>query len=98
MRIAIISGSARTNNNTIRVAKAIQRVLSSSHQVTIIDFIHYDIPLMAQGGMNAAALTPFQSGLIQAIDEAHVVVMISPEYNIMSYIIKYLSSEKQYFA
>jgi chromate reductase len=81
MRIAIISGSARTNNNTIRVAKAIQRVLSSAHQVTIIDFIHYDIPLMAQGGMNAAALTPFQSGLIQAIDEAHVVVMISPEYN-----------------
>jgi chromate reductase len=81
MRICIISGSARTNNNTIRVAKAIQQVLQAEHQVEIIDFIQYDIPLMAQGGLNANNLSAFQQKLVQAMDEAHVIIMISPEYN-----------------
>jgi chromate reductase len=81
MRICVISGSARSNNNTIRVAKAIARVFKAAHSVKVIDFIHYDIPLMAQGGLDAANLSSFQQELITAMDEAHVVIMISPEYN-----------------
>ncbi len=81
MRICVISGSARTNNNTIRVAKAIEHALQSEHQVVVIDFIHYDIPLIAQGGLNANNLSAFQQKLVKAMDEAHVVIMISPEYN-----------------
>lgn len=81
MRIAVLSGSARTNNNTIRVAYAIQRVMEVSHQVKVVDFRAYDIPLMAQGGLKADYLTNFQKELIHAMDEAHVVIIITPEYN-----------------
>ncbi|OYU94604.1 MAG: flavoprotein [Bacteroidetes bacterium B1(2017)] len=81
MRIAIISGSARINNNTLRVAKAIERLLEPTHLVRIIDFQTYDIPLMAQGGLNPALLSDFQKGLIQAFDESEVILIVSPEYN-----------------
>jgi chromate reductase len=81
MRICVISGSARTNNNTIRVAKAIARVLGQAHSVEVIDFVNYDIPLIAQGGLNTNQLTTFQQSLVRSMDEAHIVIMISPEYN-----------------
>ena len=81
MNILIISGSARKENNTLRVAKAINRCLGNDHQTHIVDFVHFDIPLMAQGGLNPMALTPFQENLIQQMEQAQLVILISPEYN-----------------
>lgn len=82
MKIAIISGSARKENNTLRVGKAIAHLLENAgHQTHIIDFVNYDIPLMAQGGLKADALTTFQKELIEVMDEANVHIIISPEYN-----------------
>jgi chromate reductase len=81
MRICVISGSARLNNNTIRVAKAIQRLFEKEHVVEVIDFMEYDIPLIAQGGLNANTLSTFQQRLIKSMDEAHIIILISPEYN-----------------
>ncbi|MDZ4667836.1 MAG: NAD(P)H-dependent oxidoreductase [bacterium] len=82
MRIAIISGSARANNNSLRVAKALQKEFeAAAHEVNLIDFVGFDIPLMAQGGLKANELTVFQSHLIGAFDAAQVVIIISPEYN-----------------
>ena len=80
MNITIISGSARTNNNTIRVGKAIER-LHAGDTVNLVDFISYDIPLLASGDINPDALTPFQSQLIKAMFEADVIYIITPEYN-----------------
>jgi len=81
MRICIISGSARENNNSIRVALAIKNLLDNAHIVHIIDFKEYDIPLIAQGGLKKDALSSFQKNLIDKIAEAHIVIIISPEYN-----------------
>ena len=81
MQIVLISGSARANNNTIRVAKALGRLGEQAHQIAIIDFINYDIPLLAQGGLNPQQLSSFQKNLIQKINDAHIVIFISPEYN-----------------
>jgi chromate reductase len=81
MNIAIISGSARTNNNTLRVAKAIARLTQNNHQVEVIDFQSYDIPLIAQGGLNPERLSTFQQHLVQAMEKAHLIIIISPEYN-----------------
>lgn len=81
MKIAILSGSARTNNNTLRVAKAIARIASPTHQVSVVDFQQYDIPLIAQGGLNPDKLSVFQQHLVQTIDQAQLVIIISPEYN-----------------
>lgn len=81
MRILLISGSARANNNTIRVAKALQKEFAKVHEAKIIDFVAFDIPLMAQGGLKADSLTPFQTELIDEFNLANVIVIISPEYN-----------------
>ena len=78
MRILLISGSARANNNTLRVAKALQKEFAKAHEVNIIDFVSFDIPLMAQGGLRADALSPFQSALIEEFNLAQVIVIISP--------------------
>jgi chromate reductase, NAD(P)H dehydrogenase (quinone) len=81
MNICIISGSARKNNNTIRVAYALQNLLNGEHTVSIIDFVAYDIPLLPQGDLIEHSLTPFQSELMESMHKAHIVVLISPEYN-----------------
>lgn len=82
MNICIISGSARTNNNTIRVAKAIaQRMESLGHTTSLIDFVAYDIPLINQGNIDAEQLTPFQQALTQGMLKANAIIIITPEYN-----------------
>lgn len=82
MNVAIISGSARANNNTLRVAKAIQLHLSNlNHLSSIVDFTFYDLPLINQGNINNDNLTSFQENLITSWRNADLVITISPEYN-----------------
>ncbi len=82
MNIALLSGSARANNNTIRVAKAIQKyVEKQGHDTTLVDFQQYDIPLINQGEITEASFTPFQQKLANAMRAANLVIIITPEYN-----------------
>lgn len=82
MNICILSGSARENNNTIRVALAIRNILSEKgHQVTVVDFKAYDIPFINQQKIDPAHLSPFQQQLVNGMNEAEQIVVISPEYN-----------------
>ncbi len=81
MNICIISGSARANNNTIRVGYALQRLLKNEHQVTVIDFQQYDIPLINQAEISLDNLSSFQKNLVDGMSNAQIVFLISPEYN-----------------
>ncbi len=81
MKICIISGSARENNNTIRVAYALERMLSMEHQVALIDFQQYDIPFINQAQVTPENLSLFQQQLANGMREAQLVILISPEYN-----------------
>lgn len=82
MNIAILSGSARANNNTIRVGKAIQHLLNNlGHEVSLVDFQHYDIPLVNQGPIDESIYTPFQQQLADGMKAAHIIIIITPEYN-----------------
>ncbi len=82
MNISILSGSARAQNNTIRVGKAIAlRLQQMGHTATLVDFIEYDIPLMNQGGIDENNLTPFQQELANSMRAADAVLLITPEYN-----------------
>lgn len=82
MKVAILSGSARTNNNTIRVAKALKNKLDVlGYTSTIIDFTAYDLPLTNQPKMEANNLTAFQSQLVNSWAESQLIITISPEYN-----------------
>ncbi|AMS27788.1 hypothetical protein AEM51_12925 [Bacteroidetes bacterium UKL13-3] len=82
MNIAILSGSARANNNTIRVGKAIQlRLNTLGHTTSLVDFQHYDIPLINQGPVIESAFTSFQQQLAHAMKEAQAIILITPEYN-----------------
>ncbi len=82
MNIAIISGSARANNNTLRVAKAIQLHLTNLNQLSnVVDFTFYDLPLINQGKVDQNNLSAFQEDLITAWRNADLIITISPEYN-----------------
>jgi chromate reductase len=82
MNIAIISGSARANNNTLRVAKAIQLQLNQlDFQSNIIDFTFYDLPLINQGKIDINNWSAFQENLITNWQNADLIITISPEYN-----------------
>lgn len=82
MNIAIISGSARANNNTIRVGKAIERISQTNgHSTSLVDFQQYDIPLINQGNIDIENLSAFQQQLSDAMSLAQLVIIITPEYN-----------------
>lgn len=81
MNICILSGSARENNNTIRVAYALRNMLSTTAEVSLIDFREYDIPFINQQEIEPDKLSPFQQQLTTAMQKADWVILISPEYN-----------------
>jgi chromate reductase len=81
MKITIVSGSARENNNTIRVALALKKMLEQAHEVQVIDFNHYDIPFLSQGGFKPTTLTEFQAHCVTALDDSNLILFVSPEYN-----------------
>lgn len=82
MHIAILSGSARANNNTLRVGKALElRLQKLGHQTSLVDFQQYDIPLINQGGINELTFTSFQKDLANAMSAANTIIIITPEYN-----------------
>lgn len=82
MNIAILSGSARANNNTLRVGKAIQqRLIRLEHDTALVDFQQYDIPLINQGNIVPHQFTEFQQHLADTMRAANIIVVITPEYN-----------------
>ena len=83
MNICILSGSPRTNSNTIKLAKAIENLAKEEHNVSVVDFAHYDIPLESQGDMHIDRLTSFQQKVYDSMANAQLIYILSPEYNWM---------------
>jgi chromate reductase len=81
MKIAIVSGSARENNNTIRAAFALEKLLKQAHEVQVINFAQYDIPFLSQGGFKPGVLSDFQKQVISAFEHSHLIIFVTPEYN-----------------
>ena len=78
MKVGIISGSARKGNNTLRVAKAIQKKFGEGE---IVDFQEYDLPNFSEGWVNPETETPFQQYLVKTIHDADLLIVLTPEYN-----------------
>jgi NAD(P)H-dependent FMN reductase len=78
MKVAIISGSARQGNNTLRVALAIEKMLENTK---VVDFQKYDIPNFNEDFAELGEETSFQQELINAIDNCNLLFVLTPEYN-----------------
>ena len=78
MKVGIVSGSARKGNNTLRVAKALAKQIDGAH---VVDYQMYDFPNMAEGWLNPAAQTDFQTDLIDTINGSDLLIVLTPEYN-----------------
>ena len=78
MKTTIISGSARKDNNTMRVALAIQQMLEDAR---IVDLTAYDLPNANEGFLKSSNMTAFQNELTSAIKEADLLIVLTPEYN-----------------
>lgn len=83
MNIALISTSSRKNSNSLRFTNYLKHVLTegAQHEVSIINFEHYDIPFVGQGSVKKETLTSFQQELISAWEAADLVFFALPEYN-----------------
>jgi chromate reductase, NAD(P)H dehydrogenase (quinone) len=82
MKVAIISGTSRTGNNTVRVAKAIQKLHTElEHECSIVDFRSYDLPFFNGTPIDEANPTAFQYELLSTWGHADLVYIVSPEYN-----------------
>jgi chromate reductase len=80
--ITILSGSPRTNSNTIRVAKAIEKeCILQGHETELVDFADYDLPNLNQTDIDLNNLTTFQQKLIGNMKKPGLVIICTPEYN-----------------
>ena len=78
MNTTIISGSARPNNNTLRAAKAIQKLVPNSK---LIDYTEYDLPNFNGDAGDSIGSTNWQKELLQGIEQANLLIILTPEYN-----------------
>lgn len=84
MHILILSTSPNANGNTLRFCKGLQKILQASKQsVTLIDFSESDIPLPNQGSFNLNQTTSFQKKLLEGLEKATLIFVVTPEYNWM---------------
>ncbi len=82
--VTILSGSARKNSNTLRVAKAIKNSImeeDATQQVHIVDFNGFDIPSINQGSLHVEALSIWQQELYDAMRNSGLIFILTPEYN-----------------
>jgi NAD(P)H-dependent FMN reductase len=83
MKIEIISGSARTNSITKRVALHLKNRLQETpgHEIGIIDMKDWDLPPL-QSVFTSIDNTPDElKPLSKRIFEADAFILVSPEYN-----------------
>jgi chromate reductase len=82
MKVAILSGTSRSGNNTIRVAKAIHSLHQlMNHDTTVVDFKSYDLPFFNGDPIDENNPTAFQNDLLSNWEDADLVYILSPEYN-----------------
>src|SRR5260221_3179238 len=83
MKIEIISGSARSNSITKRVALNLIKQLKedTNHEIGIIDMKDWDLPPL-QSVFKSLDTTPDEfKSLSKRISEADAFILVSPEYN-----------------
>ncbi|HVG40063.1 MAG TPA: NAD(P)H-dependent oxidoreductase [Chitinophagaceae bacterium] len=83
MRIEIISGSARVNSTTFRLALHLQKRLAQSteHEVNIIDCREHELPPL-QEVFGSVERTPEQyRALSERVFAADAFILVTPEYN-----------------
>lgn len=83
MKIAIISGSARINSLTQRVALHLQNRLTAEtdHEIQLIDMQEWDLPPVQSAWVSEdKAPAEFQS-LARMVLEADAYIIVTPEYN-----------------
>jgi len=78
LNAAILSGSARIDNNTLRVAKAISKMMGDAK---IVDYQGYSLPHANEGFLGHEDLDDFQKELVRTIDKSHLLFVLTPEYN-----------------
>lgn len=83
MNVCVISGSSRKGNNTLRLAKATEKLLKQKgvERVNVLDFQEYDIPFFNGGSVDRSNPTAFQAKVFDFMSKADVIFIYSPEYN-----------------
>ena len=83
MKIEIISGSARANSVTRRVALHLKKYLgeNSEHEVNLLDMHDWQLPALEKVFLNVESTPPAFRELSERVFAADAFVMVTPEYN-----------------
>lgn len=82
MHTLIVSASPRADSSSIRVARALERIIrNESIPCEMIDFRENDIPSVGRGSLDPNNLTSFQKRWVDGLDRASLVICAVPEYN-----------------
>ena len=83
MKIEIISGSARENSVTRRVALHLKKYLSetSEHEVNLLDMHDWQLPALEKVFLTVDATPPAFRELSERVFAADAFIMVTPEYN-----------------
>lgn len=82
VRTTILCGSARPENNTLRLAKQISRILKRDDlKCEIVDFKDYDLPSFNERFLDRHEMTKFQREMVDDWSDSDLIIVLSPEYN-----------------
>lgn len=83
MKIEIISGSARANSVTRRVALYLKKYLTenSEHEVNLLDMHDWPLPALEKVFLDVESTPPAFRALSERVFAADAFIMVTPEYN-----------------
>jgi chromate reductase len=83
MKVAIISGSSRPKNNSIKVSLGLKMLLEEmGNEVIIVDMRESDTPIIGKVDKRKGSdLSGFEQGMIDTLSTSEMVFLVAPEYN-----------------
>lgn len=82
MRTLVVSGTARKDSNTAKVAETIYRKLEDSHESELFDLHQKEIPFLGNRTYRDEGPVPSDiKDFSQKVESADCIVIVSPEYN-----------------
>ena len=82
MKVLVVGGSSRPENNTLKVAKASFAFLQKRGvEVELLDLAGSDVPLIGQEIKLLESFTEFENKVIEKFTNAQLIFICAPEYN-----------------
>ncbi len=84
LNISIISGSSRKYSNSLRLCKAIEKILRNNpdiQNIFLLDIVENDFPSIGRQEIEYTSLSEYQRNFINSLENSQLILICLPEYN-----------------